>query len=403
MNTNHSRSAHRRRRQRNTGSLREIAQGKWQLRYKGESDVVLAATKTQASHALQTFAERIRNGGIASGERMTFDQLADLYLESKARSKAPTSLAWYKRNLKQHIRPVIGAIKLRDLRAINVQRMLDGAKDTSRTKRKGKPLGATSLRNLLVLVRAVLAWGVKQGMLNENAAKKVELPRGEHVERAGLTPADAANLLRAAQGTELFAIVATAIATGARRSELCALRWSDFDLEAATFAIRRSAANIEKRVVIGDTKTKNSQRTDHLPAFLIDVLREHRQKQRGRFDMLFGELEARRRVKEGYVFTMPTGDLWNPNELSRRFARLVRREKLPHFRFHDLRHAYASFSFAAGVPLAIVSKSLGHASIGITANVYTHLLTDQKREKATALDAYLGSTLAAAISGKSSA
>ncbi len=392
-----------RRRQRNTGSLREIAPGKWQLRFKGESDVTLAATKTQAAEALQAFVERVRNGGISSGERMTFDQLADLYLEAKARSKAPTSLAWYKRNLKQHIRPMIGTMKLRDLRAIHVQRMLDGAKDTSRTKRKGESLGSASLRNLLVLVRAVLAWGVKEGMLRENVAKNAELPRADHIERVGLTPADAANLLRAAQGTELFAIVTTAIATGARRSELCALRWTDLDLEAATIAIRRSAANVDKRVLIGDTKTKNSQRTDHLPAFLVVVLREHRKAQRERLEMLFGELEARRRVKEGYVFTMPTGELWNPNELSRRFARFVRRKELPRFRFHDLRHGYASFSFAAGVPLAVVSKSLGHASIGITANVYTHLLTDQKREKATALDAYLGSALAAAISGKSGA
>lgn len=402
MSTNHTRTV-RRRRQRNTGSLRQIAPGKWQLRYKSESDVVLAATKTKAAEALQAFVERVRNGGITDDERMTFDQLADLYLESKARSKAPTSLAWYKRNLQQHIRPVIGAMRLRDLRAINVQRLLDGARDTSRTKRKGKSLGATSLRNLLVLVRAVLAWGVKQGMLRENVAKNVELPRGEHIERAGLTPVDAANLLRAAQGTGLFTIIATAIATGARRSELCALRWSDFDLEAATFTIRRSAANVDKKVLIGDTKTKNSRRTDHLPAFLIEVLKEHRQAQRGRFEMLFSELEALRRVREGYVFTMPTGELWDPNELSRRFARLVQRKKLPHFRFHDLRHAYATFSFAAGVPLAVVSKSLGHASIGITANVYTHLLTDQKREKAAALDAYLGSALTTAIGAKSGA
>lgn len=72
----------------------------------------------------------------------------------------------------------------------------------------------------------------------------------------------------------------------------------------------------------------------------------------------------------------PRGELWDPNELSRRFARFVRRKKLPEVRFHDLRREYASFSFAAGVPPAVVSKSLGHASIGITANIYTHLLMD---------------------------
>jgi integrase len=334
---------------------------------------------------------------------MTFNEIADLYLQAKTRSRAPTSLAWYTRNLKQHVRPVIGTIKLRDLKAIHVQRMLDGAKDTSRTKRNGEPLGATSLRNLLVLVRAVLAWGVKQGMVHENVASRVEPPRQEHIERPALTVDDVANLLRAAQGTELFAIIAAAVATGARRSELCALRWTDLDLEEGTIAIRRSAAVVDRQVVIGDTKTKNSQRSDHLPAFLVAVLRQHRELQHTRFKSLFGELEARRRLKDGYVFTMPSGELWDPNELSRRFSRFVRSKKLPHLRFHDLRHGFASLAFAAGVPLAVVSKSLGHASIGITANVYTHLLADQKREKAAVMDAYLGRGLADVLGRKPSA
>lgn len=107
------------------------------------------------------------------------------------------------------------------------------------------------------------------------------------------------------------------------------------------------------------------------------LLTEHRQGQAKCLETIFGELEGRRRLKEGYVFTMPTGGLWDPNELSRRFSRFVRRHALPRFRFHDLRHGYASLAFAAGVPLAVVSKSLGHSSIGITANVYTHILVDQ--------------------------
>ena len=100
---------------------------------------------------------------------------------------------------------------------------------------------------------------------------------------------------------------------------------------------------------------------------------------------------------------LPTGELWDPNELSNQFSRFVRREKLPHFRFHDLRHGFASLAFAADVPLTVVSKSLGHATIGITANVYTHLFTEQKQEKAAMLDTYLGASLTNALAGRSSA
>ncbi len=101
---------------------------------------------------------------------------------------------------------------------------------------------------------------------------------------------------------------------------------------------------------------------------------------------------ARRRQKDGYLFH---GRPLDPNELSQQFARFVRRTNLPRFRFHDVRHGFASLAFAGGVRLVVVSKSLGHASTGITANVYTHLLRDQKREKAAVLDAYFSAVFSA--------
>jgi integrase len=98
-------------------------------------------------------------------------------------------------------------------------------------RRKGQRLGATTLRNLLVELRSVLNWAVEQDLIKESVAKKVGLPAAEHVERPTLARTDAANVLRAASGTEIFHVVATAIATGYRRSELCALRWCDVDLD----------------------------------------------------------------------------------------------------------------------------------------------------------------------------
>jgi len=396
-------SSSKRRRQRGTGSLRQLAAGKWQLRYKGESTLTFAESEKLAKDELKNFVSRVDNGGVVKGDRMTFNELADVYLESKARSQAPTSVRWYRRNLKQHVRPAIGPLKVRDLRPIHIQRMLDQAHDTSRTSRRGQPLRATTLRNLLIGVRAVLHWAQEQELVTRNVAARVQLPMEDHVERPQLSRAEVADVLKAAHGTELFMIVATAIATGARRGELCALRWSDLDLETGTIAIRRSVANVDGGTIEKATKTKHAQRTDHMPAFAVELLRDHKTAQLATYEQLFGELEARRRQRTGYVFARRTGEVFDPNELSRLFARLVRRHRLPHFRFHDLRHGFATLAFAAGVPLAVVSKSLGHASIGITANVYTHILTDQKREKAAVIDAYLGPALTEGIAEKTTA
>jgi len=127
------------------------------------------------------------------------------------------------------------------------------------------------------------------------------------------------------------------------------------------------------------------------------VLRAQKDAQLERFKAIFvDELEARRRQKDGYVFTRPTGESWDPNELSRQFSRLIRRKelKLPRVRFHDLRHGYATLAFAAGISLKVVSESLGHSAIGVTDAIYVHLRDEAKREKADRLNAYLEAAVA---------
>ncbi len=153
--------------------------------------------------------------------------------------------------------------------------------------------------------------------------------------------------------------------------------------------MRRTVALLDGKIIVKAPKTKKSQRTDHLPAFVRELLVSHKSEQLAHLVDLTNELEARRRQRDGYVFLRHSGEQWNPNELSRQFSRLIRRKKLPLFRFHDLRHGFASLAFAAGVPLKTVSESLGHSGIAITSQLYVHLLADQKREKAAVLDAYL--------------
>lgn len=391
----------RRRRQRETGSLRERAPGKWELRYKGHTSTILAVTKTEAMAELRSFVERVRNGGITQAGKMTLNELADLYLAAKERTKAPTTISWYKRNLNQHVRPALGNMHIAALLPAHIDKLLSQARNCSRTKKRGEPLGATTSRNLLIAVRAVLGFGVKRGLIMKNVAKDVELPEASYVERPVMGLDDVKALLGAARGTELEAIVPFAIGTGLRRSELCALRWSDLDLDATVLRVRRAVAVVDGKLIIKAPKTKGSQRTDHIPAFVIEILRRHKAEQIQHLAKLFGEFEARRRQREGYVFIRRNGAPWIPNELSRQFSRLVRRKKLPLFRLHDQRHGFASLAFAAGVPLKVVSESLGHSGIGITAQLYVHLLADQKREKAAALDAYLEDAVRAPAEVKS--
>ena len=149
-----------------------------------------------------------------------------------------TTVALSRRVLEQHILPVIGHVRLDALRPAHVQSTIDALSNRSRTKAHGTPLGAQTARNVLVLVRATLPWGVKMDLLTRNVAKVVDPPRATHKEIRPLDPSAVRALLVAAEGTDLEAIIIVAIGTGMRRAELVALRWSEVDLATGRYSVR---------------------------------------------------------------------------------------------------------------------------------------------------------------------
>ena len=392
-----------RRRARGNGSVERIAEGKYQIRYELPRVGTLGArrrrkeyvfgSKADAEQRLKDRLQEAHSGRYPDEDRLTFNTLADRFLEEKMISKEPTTVAWYRRQLTQHVRPKLGHLKLRDIRAHDVRTLLREARNTSNGSRQGEPLGPATLRNLHVAVRAVLEWGVGQGDIAFNVADKVAPPAQPDVERVVVRVEGIGALLAAAEGTELSTIVPVAIGTGLRRGELAALRWCDVDLERGTLRVRRAAANCDGKVILKAPKTKRSQRLDSMPAFVVAAMRRQKEEQFARLVLLHGgdELAARRAQsrEDAVVFDRLDGRSWDPNEMSRQFSRLVRRKKLPPLRLHDLRHSYASLAFAAGVPLSVVSRSLGHSAIGVTDNIYLHLRDDALSEKADRLNIYL--------------
>jgi integrase len=385
----------RRYRQHGSGSVIKTGEGRYRIGHdngakgtarKQHFETVRGA-KRKAEDRLRELLDQAHKNGFPEDDVILFKDLATRFLDAKRISREATTLALYERVLKMHVLPSIGAVRVRDLKAAHIQALLSSAVNHSRTKQGGKSLGATTLRNVRIVTRAVLAFGVKQGVLLRNVGDLVEPPALPHNERALIGVADLRKLLEAAQGTELEAIVPFAIGTGLRRGEICALRWGDVDLSTGQYSLKRAAKIVDGKVVIGHLKTKKSVRTDVLPAFVIAILEKHRQAQAARHKVLGSD----DRDADGFVFDRLDGQPWNPNEMSRMFSRLVRRKKLPAIRFHDLRHSYATLAFAAGVPMKVVSESLGHSSIGITSAIYVHVGDDSKREKSEKLDAFLSS------------
>jgi integrase len=192
-------------------------------------------------------------------------------------------------------------------------------------------------------------------------------------------------LLDHAEDTNVHALLYTAIYTGLRRSELLGLRWQDLDLDRGQAAIVQTVQRlVGLGYVFGEPKTAKGRRQVALPKTVREVLRRHRVTQaedRLRMGPVWNDC--------GLVFTNPTGGPMDPSALTRRFQRLLKAAGLTAVRFHDLRHTHATLMLKQGVHPKIVSERLGHATIAITLDTYSHVLPGLQDEAARQLDEWL--------------
>ncbi len=169
-----------------------------------------------------------------------------------------------------------------------------------------------------------------------------------------------------------------------RKGELLGVRWRDVDAGRGVVSIRQTIGTLRGKVDIKPPKTATSRRDVHMPRGVLDALREHRRTQDERRREL-GPLWD----DHDLVFTAANGGPIHPDNLGRDFARLVRRAGVRRIRIHDLRHSFAPLAIVLGVPVKVVSESMGHADIATTLRTYTHVLPTQRTDLADKVGAAL--------------
>jgi integrase len=375
------------------GSVRKLGPSSYRVRIEISTQNGKRRWDTKVCRSAQE-AEKYRTKVLAAldseqyvySERLSFNELCDRYLDASNGRVEATTVHWYRRTLRDHIRPMLGDIRASMIRPLDVQAVLNNARDVSKIKqRRGKPLSAGSRKNLLVAMRAVFSWAVRMELLIRNPAIAVDLPKVAPRDNSQFDRESVLAVLTAIEGTEFEVLAAFALLTGARRGEIAALRWQDVDLDRGRYSIRRSAAILDRVQIYKTPKSKRSQRTEALPPSLVLRLSIHRKQQAVRHRKIGLVLPT----KDTLVFDREDGSEWNVNELSRRWSRFVRKANLPRMRWHDLRHAFASLSHDAGESLHSISTALGHSSIGITSSTYVHTFDEAKRQRAGRLDAYI--------------
>ena len=200
-----------------------------------------------------------------------------------------------------------------------------------------------------------------------------------------LSAFEVAELLKLAEGNYYYPVIYTAVSTGLRRNELLGLRWRDIDLDLLSISVSQTLFKAKGRVEFKEPKTQHSRRRVAMTPKLALFLREYKAERESIHWQLGVPLTL-----DDLVFVNEKGVAVNPSTVTHVFGRLARRAGVG-VRFHDLRHSYASLMLASGVHPKIVSEALGHSTVAITLDIYSHVTPGLQEAAANKLDSLLPS------------
>lgn len=282
----------------------------------------------------------------------------------------------YTVNVEKHMIPYIGETKLNRLSPRDIQLLYE--------KLRAAGLSGNSARHVHNNLHKALVWAVKQELIPRNPADLVDPPLIEQKERETLTPEQIQRLLAACTGSFIHLPVTLAVLLGLRRGEALGLQWDDIDFEQETITVRHSVTCDKTGYTLGKTKTKNSRRSLRLPIPVLDALKQEQQRQNDLRQFIgadFNELNL--------VCCRDSGEPITTNALQHVFKDTLSAAGLPNIRFHDLRHTNATLMLRNQVPAKIVSSMLGHSSIGITMDLYSHVTVDMQDGAVQVINALL--------------
>jgi integrase len=329
---------------------------------------VYGKTRTEVRERLARTLRELQDG-VTGTRRETVDAYLRQWLEAVKPSVRASTFRRYQQLVDHQLVPRLGRTQLSALKPADVESMLRRLADDG--------LAPRTVHHARAVLRTALARAVRHGLIARNAAALAEPPRVERHEARSLSPDQVKRLLETLDGHPMRALITLALASGMRSGEIRGLQWRDMDWTTGSVTVNRSLQRIDGVFRAVEPKTALSRRTLPLPDVALAALRDYRQQQ------------VAAPVSGAYIFTQADGQPLHPTTVWRALQRVLHYAGLPAMPFHALRHTAASLLLAQGTHPRVVMEMLGHSTIALTMNTYSHVIPALERDAANRMNAIL--------------
>ena len=375
------------------GNIRKRADGRWEGRYTagyhpetGKRIIknVLSKAQAECKAKLKKAIEESKALDISRANEYTVATWLRTWFELYAKPHIrPSTMNYYHRNIEQHIIPAIGDFPLNKLTTRDLQKLYNDLQSNGRLRKvqkKEKPgLSNSTMRGIHMMLHNAFERAVKERLILRNPTEDCIAPKIQKFEMQILQPEHIKEYLDAANARGLLPMFYLELVSGLRKGELTALLWSDLDIRNRTISVSKQyVKNPNGELTLSRPKTETSVRKVSIPQEAIDLL----------------IAEHDKHPDNPYMFPSPiTGEMYYPDSIVNLHKKILKDAGLPHIRFHDLRHTFATLALQNGVDVKTVSSMLGHYDAGFTLRTYTHATRQKQDEAAQTMGSFMAQVM----------
>ncbi|MCK1289916.1 tyrosine-type recombinase/integrase [Bradyrhizobium sp. 30] len=370
------------------GTIKQRSKGSYSLiidlpRQRGEKRkqkwLTFRGSKREAQKEIARLITELADERFQEPSKTTLEQFFERWLTHMTSQVDERTHIGYAEKARKNINPLLGSTLLTRLRPEQISQAYAQALASGRRDGKGG-LSPRTVHHMHRILKQALGQAVKWGLLKQNPCDAVDPPRVEKREMLTFDTTQTADALSEMRRTRFLIAYLLAAICGLRRGEIAALRWKNVDLDAGVLKIVQTTRQIGKAVTYKPVKNTKG-RPVALSGLMLEELKAHWAKQAEEL-LRFGVKLA----GDSFVFAQPDGSPIKPGSVTNEWKRLVKKYALPRIRFHDLRHTHATAMLASGVHPKIASERLGHSSIAITLDLYSHVLPNMQAHAIQTMD-----------------